>query len=90
MLKPAYQKKIKKDVDKIKKQGKDTRKLKIIIKLILDNKQLPEKCLNHKLKGKYSDCMECHIEPDWLLIYMKKGKEIVFIRTGSHSELFKP
>ncbi|NQY42036.1 MAG: type II toxin-antitoxin system YafQ family toxin [Legionellales bacterium] len=88
MLTPKYQKRFKKDVEKLKKQGKDMRKLKIMIKMVLNNKQLPAKYLNHKLKGEYSDCMECHIEPDWLLIYMKVKQGVVFIRTGSHAELF--
>jgi mRNA interferase YafQ len=43
----------------------------------------------HPLKGEYSDCRECHIEPDWLLIYLIKETSIIFIRTGTHADLFK-
>lgn len=57
--------------------------------LLIEEKQLPLKNKNHKLLGNYKDCWECHIEPDWLLIYRKADfKEIIFIRTGSHSDLF--
>ena len=51
--------------------------------------QLNKKYRLHKLKGDYKDCWECHIEPDWLLIYRKTDKAIIAERTGSHSELFK-
>ncbi|MBN1684294.1 MAG: type II toxin-antitoxin system YafQ family toxin [Gammaproteobacteria bacterium] len=47
------------------------------------------KYLNHLLKGNYSDCYECHIEPDWLLIYLIQKTTITFVRTGTHTDLFK-
>jgi mRNA interferase YafQ len=50
---------------------------------------LDRRFLNHKLKGNYADCWECHIEPDWLLIYLIKNPQIIFVRTGTHSDLFK-
>ena len=56
---------------------------------MLNRQPLDKKHRLHKLKGDYKDCWECHIEPDWLLIYKKTDKAIIAERTGSHSELFK-
>lgn len=88
MLNAFYQSQFKKDVTKIKKRKKNINKLKDIIILLLKEKYLPAKNCNHKLKG-YKDYWECHIEPDWLLIYKKTSTEIIFIRTGSHSDFFR-
>ena len=83
----------KKDYKRIKKQHKDISKLeKIVIELAKGNK-LDVKYRNHKLNNdkNYKDCYECHIEPDWLLIYsIEEGQLIIWLTaTGSHSELFK-
>lgn len=88
MLTPLYQKRFQKDVKKAKKQGKNIQKLKVVLELLIEEKPLPRKYLAHRLKGDYADCLECHIEPDWLLIYIKTKTEITFIRTGSYTELF--
>ena len=79
---------LKKVFEKIKKRGKDTTKFKYIVEHLTNEKPLPAKNKNHKLKGNYKDCFECHIEPDWLLIYIKTEHEIILVRTGSHSDLF--
>jgi len=71
------------------KSGKDKKKFLEIINKLLNRQQLDNKHRLHKLKGDYKDCWECHIEPDWLLIYKKTDKAIIAERTGSHSELFK-
>lgn len=83
-----YQRQFKKDVKKATERGKDMKLLKEIVELLLNEKPLSAKNRNHKLKGDFKDCWECHIEPDWLLIYMKIKTEIIFIRTGTHSDLF--
>lgn len=88
MLNRIYQKKFVKDVERVKKRGKDLAKLKIVINLLLEEKSLPEKYKNHKLQGQYKGCLECHIEPDWLLIYIKTTTDIILARTGTHSDLF--
>jgi len=79
-----------KDLKKAVKSGKDVEKIKIIMKNIIDGKTLPQNFIDHKLEGNYTGYRECHIEPDWLLIYKidKKAMEVVFVRTGTHSELF--
>ena len=71
------------------KSGKDKKKFLEVINKLLDMQQLNKKYRLHKLKGDYKDCWECHIKPDWLLIYRKTDKAIIAERTGSHSELFK-
>lgn len=71
------------------KSGKDKKKFLEITNKLLNMQQLDKKHRLHKLQGDYKDCWECHIEPDWLLIYKKTDKAIIAERTGSHSELFK-
>ena len=88
MLKPIYQKQFEKDVKQIKKRGKKITKLKDIISLLILKKTLSVKNHNHKLKGEYQRYWECHIEADWLLVYKKNSTTIIFVRTGTHSDLF--
>jgi mRNA interferase YafQ len=78
----------KKDVKLLLKRGKDMNKLKEIIDLLFQSKELPARTRDHQLKGTLKDCRECHIEGDWLLIYRIEGSELCLIRTGSHSDLF--
>lgn len=59
-----------------------------VVELLAQDKPLPPKFRDHALAGEWKGCRECHIKPDWLLIYQKQGKNLVLIRTGSHSELF--
>ena len=89
MLIPTYRNKFKKEVEKAKKQGRDIQELKKIIELLINEKPLPLKCKDHKLVGSYKGYRECHIAPDWLLVYMKTDTELFLERTGSHSDLFK-
>lgn len=79
----------KRDVKKIKKAGKDAAKLREIMEKIVEGKSLDEKYRDHALTGNYRQTRECHIEPDWLLIYKLTKENLILIRTGSHSELFK-
>jgi mRNA interferase YafQ len=89
MLEPIYRKKFQKDLQLAKKRGKDLSKLSPIISNLINQNPLDKKLLDHPLKGNYSDCRECHIEPDWLLIYLPTKTSITFVRTGTHSDLFK-
>lgn len=89
MLKPIYLNRFKKETLMAKKRGKDIVILRNIINLLIEEKPLPAKHRNHKLQGEYKGLWESHIEPDWLLIYEKTDTEIILVRTGSHSELFK-
>ena len=58
------------------------------IEVLANGKKLETKYKDHSLLGEYRDCRECHIEPDWLLIYKLTGYELILIRTGTHTDLF--
>lgn len=90
MLTIEYHKSFKKDYKRVKKQGYNIKKLETVISLLANEQQLPEFYRDHALKGDYEGFRECHIQPDWLLIYcVEKGKLVLALsRTGSHSELF--
>lgn len=79
----------KKDYKKIKKQNKDTSKLYTVIKDLSNGKKLSPKYKDHPLSGELKRMRDCHIEPDWLLIYELKPGLLSLKRTGSHSDLFK-
>ena len=81
----------KKDVKLAKKRGKDMQKLKNVLEELFAGNTLDLKYKDHKLIGNYFETRECHIEPNWLLIYRidEKNKTLHLIRTGSHSDLFK-
>ena len=84
-----YTNQFKKDYKRIKKQNKDLIKLQHVIEKIADGERLEQKYKNHQLSGIWKNHRDCHIEPDWLLIYRTTSKELILERTGSHSELFK-
>lgn len=88
MLKPIHLRLFEKEVVRAKKRGKDIEKLKEVMRLLISETSLPAKNRNHKLKGDYTGYWECHIEPDWLLVYKKTETHVIFARTGSHSDLF--
>ena len=81
--------KFKRDYKRIKKQGKDLSKLESVLETLVRREVLPEAIRDHSLGGTYRGHRECHIEPDWLLIYRidEEGLVLVATRTGSHSEL---
>ena len=81
----------KKDLKQAKKQGKDIEKLFDVIEKIAKDEALDERYRDHSLAGNYKGTRECHIEPDFLLIYEKIDEVLVLsiVRTGSHSDLFK-
>ncbi len=78
----------KRDAKKVTKRGKDTARLRTVIVMLAQGRTLPAKYRDHRLKGIYKDCRECHIEPDWLLIYRIEANVLQLIRTGSHADLF--
>ncbi|WP_336016540.1 type II toxin-antitoxin system YafQ family toxin [Fusobacterium polymorphum] len=82
--------KFKKDYKIIEKQGKNIKKLVEVIEMLAKGKQLDSKYKDHSLIGNYKGYRECHIFPDWILIYKHEEDILVLIlaRTGSHSELF--
>lgn len=76
------------DVKLAQKRGKDMAKLREIIGLLLEGGPLPERCRDHSLSGEWKHFRDCHIEPDWLLLYKLDGDDVHLVRTGTHSDLF--
>jgi mRNA interferase YafQ len=88
MRTPGFTRQFKKDLKRMKKRGKDPAKIKAIMSSLIDEEPLAKNHRDHSLVGNFQGRRECHIEPDWLLIYKLDDKEIIFERTGSHSDLF--
>ncbi len=80
----------KKGLKQIKKQGRDLAKLEQVIDMLAKGELLPEKYHDHELKGNWAHHRECHVEPDWLLVYFYRDDVLVLTlaATGSHSDLF--
>lgn len=79
----------KKDVKKVEKRGKDLRKLRAVLDLLIDSKPLPDTLRDHALQGEFKGSRDLHIEPDWLLIYTLEQNHLRLERTGTHSDLFR-
>ena len=89
MLTPAYTRQFERDTKRMKKRGKNLDKLKIIICSIVAEEPLDPIHRDHKLLGNLKGRRECHIESDWLLIYITESDRVIFERTGTHSDLFQ-
>jgi mRNA interferase YafQ len=76
------------DLRSQKRRGKAIGDLIAAVKLLAEQGELPPAYRPHKLSGEWSGVWECHIEPDWLLIYTVTDEEVFLIRTGSHADLF--
>ena len=87
MLKAQFGGKFKKDYKKAGKQGRDVELLKAVMTRLQMQEKLDSKFRDHDLIGNWKGCRECHRGPDWLLIYRIEEDTIVFIRTGSHTEV---
>ncbi len=89
MMELRFTVKFKRDYKRVKRQGKDISKLELTLEALVSGEALPEAMRDHALGGTYRGHRECHIEPDWLLIYRidEEGLVLVATRTGSHSEL---
>lgn len=90
MYEVKFTTKFKKDYKRIIKQGYNITLLKSVVALLAENKQLPQKYKDHALSGDWIGHRECHVLPDWLLIYKIDNNILVLTltRTGSHSDLF--
>jgi mRNA interferase YafQ len=87
-LQPAYTSQFKKDWKRCKKSHLPMRELQAAMDKLIHRIPLEAKFHDHQLGGNNKDFRECHVQPDWLLVYMITGPEISFVRTGSHAELF--
>lgn len=89
MLDLVTTKQFERDLKRLKKRGKVLDKLWHPVDLLLLNQPLPQKYKAHPLVGNWKPCWECHIESDWLLIWVIEHQTLRLIRTGTHSDLFK-
>ena len=78
-----------KDLKRITKRGYDRARLDFIVDTLRQGTSLPASLRAHPLKGEWKDYWECHVAPDWLLIYKLSDEEVMLARTGTHSDLFK-
>ena len=78
----------KKDLKRAGRRGLTLNKLEAMIDLLRGGKSLPQATQAHPLKGAWKNYWDCHIEPDWLLIYRVTDDEVLLARTGTHADLF--
>lgn len=80
----------KRDLKLARKRGYDLSLLGVVVNMLAAGNELPEKYRDHSLSGNFAGCRECHITPDWLLIYEISNEELILYltRTGTHSDLF--
>ena len=90
MLTIKYQAAFRKDYKRIKKRGYDTRLLEAVVERLAAGQTLSREYRDHELSGDYKGCRECHIAPDWLLVYEVVERDLILylMRTGTHSDLF--
>ncbi len=88
MLNVVFKSRFKKDLKRLKSSNRDEDELLVVINVLANGQPLEEKFRDHLLVGNYFGCRECHIRPDWLLIYQTTETDLLLVRTGSHSELF--
>ena len=88
MRRIAQRRQFRNDLKRQKRRGKDIEDLIAAVELLAEHGSLPASYRPHQLSGEWHGVWECHIEPDWLLIYVVTDEEVRLIRTGTHSDLF--
>ena len=90
MLTPQETTRFRRDLRRMRRRGKAIGKMQAVVTLLVNEEPLPARNRDHRLVGDWNDCRECHIEPDWLLIYKTDTEEatLTLVRTGTHSDLF--
>ncbi len=81
-------KRFEKDLKRGRKRGKNLDKLWRVVERLLSNQPLDPRHRQHRLAGDWSPCWECHIEPDWLLVWDQQDETLILVRTGTHTDLF--
>jgi mRNA interferase YafQ len=79
---------LKRDLKRAVRRGKSLERFYDVVSLLAHQKPLPPRCRDHALTGNWTGHRDCHIQPDWLLIYKIDGDDIILERTGTHSDLF--
>ena len=88
MRNPVLGAQFRRDVRLAGKRGKDMAKLRQTILMLIESSPLPPRYKDHPLSGEWKNFRDCHIEPDWLLIYKIDGDDLHLVRMGTHSDLF--
>ena len=88
MRRVTQRKQFRDDLKRQKRRGKNIEELIFVVELLAEVGKLPEAYRPHKLSGEWKGVWECHVEPDWLLIYDVTSAEVLLIRTRTHSDLF--
>ncbi len=88
MRNPISGAQFRRDVKLAERRGKDMKKLRELILLLIEGEPLPPRYKDHSLGGDWKHYRDCHIEPDWLLLYKIDGVNLYLVRTGTHSDLF--
>lgn len=89
MAQAVYLNRFEKDVKRMQKRGKDMNKFKAVVLKLLAGEALEQRYRDHLLVGNFANRRECHLEPDWLLIYRFEDEKVIFERMGSHADLFE-
>jgi mRNA interferase YafQ len=89
MLILRYTASFKKDFKRLQKRGHAMSQLRPVLECLAQGKPLEERYKDHPLRGNYAGARDCHIEPDWVLVYAVVGEELRLLRTGTHADLFK-
>ena len=84
-----YRSAYKKDLKRIVRRNYDMDRLASVLNALREGRELPAARRDHRLKGEWAGWRECHIEPDWLLIYCVTEDEVLLARTGTHADLFE-
>lgn len=88
MKTPVYANRFERELKLLLRRGKDVEKFKTVARLLLERQTLSASYRDHPLKGGFVGWRDCHLEPDWILIYKRDARQVIFGRTGSHSDLF--
>jgi mRNA interferase YafQ len=88
MRNPILGSKFRRDVKRMEKRGKEMGKLRECIRLLIEGHSLPAQYKDYPLAGDWKHLRDCHVEPDWVLIYKVDGNELHLVRTGTHADLF--
>ena len=89
MLKLVTTNQFEKDLGRMIRRGKNRDIILQVMQRLLNEENLDARYRDHKLRGSLAGRRECHVAPDWLLIYIKEPDRIIFERTGTHSDLFR-
>jgi mRNA interferase YafQ len=88
MRTPIAGSRFKRDVKRMEKRGREMSKLRAVMELLIEGDPLPPQHKDHPLTGDWKHFRDCHIEPDWVLIYNVDGNDLYLVQTGTYADLF--